>query len=241
MNILAIGAHPDDLDAFCGGTLALYAQAGHHVVMCVATDGSGNPQGNPAEISAIRKAETQAAADLIGAQLVWLGLPDGRLTVNEAAHLQFVDMIRAAAPDLIITHPADDYHPDHIATHQLVIQSAQGSHTMNFPSAVSPLTRAMPIAFMDSERGINFLPEEYVDISSVWEVKVNMLKQHRSQFMPNRVYNPDYALPADLDFGMMRNMRIQSEFRGMSCGVSYAEGFRWWRVAHRILPKRLLP
>ena len=241
MNILAIGAHPDDLEEFCGGTLALYARAGHPVTMCVVTDGQGNPLGKPEEIAAIRKAEAQASADVIGAALVWMAIPDGRVMVDEATHNRFVDVIRAAAPDVIITHPPDDYHPDHINTNQLVLQATQGAHTANYPSALPPLPHAMPIAFMDAELGINFQPEEYVDISEVWETKLNMLLQHRSQCMPGRTYDPDFVMPPPDQIGLARETRILSEFRGLSCGARYAEGFRWWRVAYRLGTKRLLP
>jgi N-acetylglucosamine malate deacetylase 1 len=241
MNVLAIGAHPDDLEEFCGGTLALYARGGHHVTMCVVTDGQGNPLGKPEEIAAIRKTEAQASADLIGAQLVWMGIPDGRVMVDEATRNRFVDMIRAAAPDVIITHPLDDYHPDHNCTSQLVLQATQGAHTANYPSDLPPLRRAMPIAFMDAECGINFLPEDYVDISAVWETKAAMLLKHRSQCMPDHKYDADYVmLPAE-QISLYREMRILSEFRGLSCGSAYAEGFRWWRVAYRLRSSRLLP
>src|SRR5690349_11527897 len=108
MNILAIGAHGDDLEEFCGGTLALYAKAGHQVVMAVATDGRGNPAGDPAQIAALRQREAQGSAALIGAELAWLALPDGGLLVNEAMRHPFIEVIRAAAPDVIITHPAED-------------------------------------------------------------------------------------------------------------------------------------
>ena len=79
MNILAIGAHPDDLDISCGGTLLRFRRHGERVVMCVVTDGRAHPLGNPEEVSARRCREAQASADLIGAELVWLGFPDGRL------------------------------------------------------------------------------------------------------------------------------------------------------------------
>ncbi len=241
MNILAIGAHPDDLEEFCGGTLALYAHGGHRVTMCVVTDGQGNPLGKPEEIAAIRKAEAQASADLIGAKLVWMAIPDGRVIVDEATRHHFVDTIRAAAPDVIITHPPDDYHPDHINTNQLVLQATQGAHTANYPSQLPPLPRAMPIAFMDAELGINFQPDEYVDISDLWETKLQMLLQHRSQCMPGRKYDPDFVMPPVEQIPLVREVRILGEFRGLSCGVPYAEGFRWWRVAYRLGTKRLLP
>src|SRR5258708_26654755 len=109
MNVLAIGAHGDDLEAFCGGTLALYARTGHHVVMCVVTDGRGRPMGDPDEIAKIRKGEAQASADLIGAELAWLAIPDGELTVDEATRFKFFDVIRRVSPNVIIKHPPGDY------------------------------------------------------------------------------------------------------------------------------------
>src|SRR5258708_17254802 len=93
MNVLAIGAHGDDLEAFCGGTLALYRQAGHKVWMCVVTDGRGRPQGDPDQIAAIRKAEAQASADIIGAEAGWLAIPDRDLTLNAAARHKVIELI----------------------------------------------------------------------------------------------------------------------------------------------------
>src|SRR5262245_55637794 len=241
MNVLAIGAHGDDLEAFCGGTLALYHQAGHHVVMCVATDGRGRPMGDPEQIAAIRKAEARASADLISAELVWLRVPDGDLAVTEPTRHLIIETIRATAADVIITNPPDDYHPDHNATSRLVMDAAQVARTSNYRSTLPPIRKPVPVAFMDSENGINFEPEDYVDISAVWETKVNMLLQHRSQHMPGPRYDPDFVLPPADQNPIVRAARIMSEFRGLACGAPYGEGFRWWRAANRIVARRLLP
>ena len=242
MNVLAIGAHGDDIEEFCGGTLARHARQGDKVVMCVVTDGRGNPQGNPDEIARIRKGEAQASAELIGAELVWLAVPDGGLVVNQETRHLFIETIRAADPEYVITHPPQDYHPDHIATSQLVMQAEQVAATPNYPSRFTPIRRSVPLAFMAAECGVDFAPEDYVDVSDLWDVKLNMLLQHRSQLMPGSKYDPNYALPKNpIDQGMVREARIMSEFYGLACNVRYAEAFRWWRAAGRILPKRLLP
>jgi LmbE family N-acetylglucosaminyl deacetylase len=242
MNVLAIGAHGDDLEAFCAGTLARYARAGDKVVMCVVTDGRGRPMGNPDEIAAIRKAEAQASADLIGAELVWMGIPDGALMVNDDGRHQFVEVIRGSNADVIITHPPDDYHPDHNATNQLVLDAAQVSRTSNYRSAFPPVRKSVPVAYMAAEFGINFVPEDYVDVSDVWDIKVKMLLQHRSQHMPGPTYDPQYVLPDNTEqIGIVRAARVMSEFYGLACGAAYAEPFRWWRAANRIVAKRLLP
>lgn len=241
MNVLAIGAHGDDLEAFCGGTLALYRRAGHRVVMCVVTDGRGRPQGDPDQIAAIRKDEAQASADLIGAELVWLAVPDGDLVVDEPTRHKFIEVIRETSADVILTHPPQDYHPDHNATSQLVMDAAQVARTTNYRSRLPPIRKTVPVAFLDAEFGINFEPEDYVDISDVWDVKVEMLLKHKSQHMPGPAYDPDFVLPPAEDNAIVRAARIMSEFRGLACGARYGEGFRWWRAANRVVAKRMLP
>ena len=184
VNVLAIGAHGDDLELFCGGTLARCAERGDKVFMCVVTDGRGRPQGDPELIAAIRKGEAEASAEVIGAELIWLGIPDGGLMFNEESRHQFIEMIRGTKPGVIITHPAEDYHPDHKTTSRLVMDAVQIARTANYPSQYPPHREVVPVAFMDAERGIGFDPEEYVDVTPVWDKKLAMLDAHLSQHMP---------------------------------------------------------
>lgn len=240
MNILAVGAHGDDLELFCAGTLALCAERGDTVTMCVVTDGRGRPKGELETIIAIRKAEAEASAAVIGARSVWMGIPDGNLWFDEPTRHKFIEVIREAKPDLVITHPPEDYHPDHKATSHLVMDAAQVARTANYPSQYPPHRVIMPVAFMEAERGIDFLPEDYVDITSVWDKKLAMLSQHKSQLMSG-AYDPDFQMPPPDQTPFAHYAGVMSEFRGMACEVKYAEGFRWWRAANRIVPRRLLP
>jgi LmbE family N-acetylglucosaminyl deacetylase len=240
MKILAIGAHGDDLEMFCGGTLAKYAARGDEVVMCVVTDGRGRPLGDPAEIAEIRRLEAQASAAVIGAAAIWMAIPDGGLWFDEPTRHQFIEVIRQTRPDLIITHPADDYHPDHKTTSRLVMDAAQIARTANYPSAYAPHRAMVPIAFMEAERGIDFNPTEYVDISAVWEQKITMLEQHRSQMMP-AAYDPAFVTPPREQSLFYHYARILSEFRGLAVNVRYAEGFRFWHAANRLVTHRVLP
>ncbi|MCZ7545518.1 MAG: PIG-L family deacetylase [Anaerolineae bacterium] len=76
-SVLAVGAHPDDIEILCAGTLARYAQAGVRVVIGVATDGSaGHMAIPPDELAGIRRAEAERAAAVIGAELIWMGYTD---------------------------------------------------------------------------------------------------------------------------------------------------------------------
>jgi LmbE family N-acetylglucosaminyl deacetylase len=236
MNALAIGAHPDDLEVFCGGTLARYAQSGARVMMCSVTDGRAHPPGDPDRISALRRAEAQAAADMIGAELFWLGVPDAELVGDLTTLQKFVDLIGRAEPHIIITHASGDYHHDHNLTSRLVTDAVQMAY-VQYPAT----RRSIPVAFMASALGIEFAPEDYVDISTVWETKLNMVLQHRTQFLSGPPYDPDQVqLPLD-QYYIVRIARIMSEFYGLACNVPYAEAFRWWRAADRLVPARLLP
>lgn len=239
-NILAIGAHGDDLEVQCGGTLAKYAAQGDNVFMCVVTDGRGRPKGDPDQIAEIRKGESQDSADVIGAELVWMGIPDGGLRVNDEYLHQFVEVIRRTKPDVILTHPDKDYHPDHRYTHQLVLDAAQLARTRNYPTDLEPHRAVVPIGFYEGPRGLGFLPEDYVDITETFDKKVEMLSKHRSQMMPD-VYDPEFVMPPMDQNPMLRMIDVVSSFRGLQCGVRYGEGFVWWKSSNRVVPRRVLP
>ena len=240
MNVLAIGAHGDDIEVQCGGTLAKCAARGDNVFMCVVTDGRGRPRGNPDQIAEIRRGESQASAAVIGAELVWMGIPDGGLKLNDQFLHQFVEVIRETQPDVIITHPPEDYHPDHRYTNQLVLDAAQLARVRNYPSDLPPHRVTLPIAFMDGVLGLSFIPEEWVDISEHFDQKAEMLSQHVSQMMPD-TYDPDFVLPPREENPFLRMIELQSGYRGLQCGVHYGEAFVWWKSLNRIVPYRVLP
>jgi LmbE family N-acetylglucosaminyl deacetylase len=241
MNILAIGAHPDDLDVCCGGTLTRFRQSGERVVMCVVTDGRGHPVGDPERVSAMRRAEAQASANLIGAELVWLGFPDGALVDDVPTRRKFIQLMLNVSPDLIITHPPDDYHSDHVITSRLVTATVQMAWAPPPGLEGPPLRKPVPVALMVSANGINFIPEDYVDVSDVWDTKLEMVSQHRTQYMPGPDYNKSMVKEPLDQYSLMRLTRVMDEFYGLACWCRYAEAFRWWRAADRLLPRRLLP
>jgi LmbE family N-acetylglucosaminyl deacetylase len=240
MRVLAIGAHGDDLEMFCGGTLAKCAARGDTVFMCVVTDGRGRPKGDPQTIARIRLEESRASAAVIGATAISLGLPDGDVWFDAATRHRFIELIRETAPDLIITHPQEDYHPDHRVTSQLVLSAAQIARTANYPSQHPPHRAQVPIAFMDPERGIGPQPQEYVDISEVWAHKLAMLDCHRSQLMPAG-YDEAFVLPPPEANPFHHYAHAMSAFRGLAANCAFAEGFTFWQAANRIVTRRLLP
>ena len=157
MNILAVGAHPDDLEIYCYGTLAKMAHEGHKVFMCSVANGNmGHKTIQPKELAEIRRAEAIRGAKLIGAQHLELDIGDLKINANdEYQQEKMVEIIRIAQPDIIITHCPDDYASDHCETSKLVFYASFASSCPN--------------------------PEEYVDISDYLEKKVEAILCHKSQ------------------------------------------------------------
>jgi LmbE family N-acetylglucosaminyl deacetylase len=234
LRVLAVGAHPDDLENACAGTLAKFARAGHTVIMCYVCKGdAASYELSPEEIAALRAEEAREAAEVIGAEFIaGLGLGDGQVYVNEENTILFMDLIRRTKPDLIITHNPEDYLQDHMNTGRLVFEASLFSSTENIKSKYPAHPVIPPIFYMEPYGSLNFQPTEYVEITDVIDVKREMLSKHRSQleFMKEH-YGDD----------MLERMEAVARFRGIQANVRYAEGFipmlRWPRV----MTERLLP
>jgi LmbE family N-acetylglucosaminyl deacetylase len=235
MNILAIGAHPDDIEINCAGTLARYAEQGDRVVIAVFTSGNmGDLRVPPAELARIRRAEAEASAAIIGARFLCPAIDDECVFPNEVQRRTMIDLLRQADPDVIITHSPNDYHPDHRYVSQLVFDSYFQKGLPNMPDQQQPACRfgQTQVYYMDNLAGIGFLPEEYVDITPVMELKRRMLACHESQVRSMKEL-------ARTD--MVQMIETQARFRGLAAGCEFAEGFRHLDAYHRGLTRRILP
>ncbi len=234
MRILAVGAHPDDLEILCAGTLARYARDGHEVMMAHVTRGDkGSYHEQPAEMARARAAEARAAGAVIGAVVIALNLGDGELfTEDRETRDIFVDLIRAARPDVILTHAPDDYMADHNAVSKLVFDASFIATLPHYPSRSRYHEQVTPLYYMDTLAGVGFLPTEYVDISDVIEQKRAMLRSHASQLVWLREHD---------GIDVVEFMETMGRFRGLQCGVHFAEGFTQAQAWLRQRPVRLLP
>ncbi len=235
MNILAVGAHPDDIEILCAGTLALYAAQGHTVFMASFTCGDmGDLKIPPAKLARLRREESEAAAAVIGARLLWPGIMDEHVFANEAQRRVMIDLIRECDPDVILTHSPDDYHPDHRYVAQLVFDSYFQKGLPHIPEQTKPACRfgGTQVYYMDTIAGLGFLPTEYVDVTSVMETKRRMLRCHESQFQ---------AISELVQRDVEQVIDIQGRFRGLGGGCAFAEGFRRLESWQRGLARRLLP
>jgi N-acetylglucosamine malate deacetylase 1 len=233
LNILAVGAHPDDLELLCSGTLALFSKKGHKVFMCHACDGNkGSFELTSEEIAKIRRSEAIKSASLIGAESLYAGFSDGELVIDMESKKKMTDIIRQANPDIVITHYPDDYHPDHRTTSALVFEAHYMSRFNLFKTNYKNTNKIPVLYYMDTLACVNFNPVEYVDISETIEIKINMMIKMESQLgFLQEVHGTNAE-----DF-----IRTIAKFRGFQVGVPYAEAFVLQQKYPFGLTKRILP
>ena len=240
MNVLAIGCHPDDVEIACSGTLAKCIKRGDRVVVChVSTGNLGHVIIPPEELTVIRANEAKKAGALAGIEVICAGFDDLEIyDNNKESRDKIVDVIRYADPDFIITHNPDDYMPDHTAVSRLVFDASftatlpNYSYNANYSNPKNPPAKLVPIYYMDTLAGVNFVPEEFVDISEEIDLKIQMLECHESQLVWMREHD-------GIDFADM--VKTCSRYRGYQCGADYAEGFRQCKSYLKGTTKRLLP
>lgn len=196
MNILAVGAHPDDIEVGCGGTMIKYAQRGHNIFLLLISKGE---MGGEAEV---RYKEQMKAAEIIGARGVfWGGFTDTELLNrgNEIIH-SVEGYIQEIQPSFIFVNFFDDTHQDHRTVNRSVLSAARYVRNVMFYEV--PTTN-------------NFTPNVFVDIGSVLDLKLEALKAHASQIMKTNIE----------DVSIMDIARSSAHFRGVQGRVPLAEGF----------------
>lgn len=233
MHVLAIGAHPDDVEILCTGTLARFVGDGHDVTIAHASVGDkGHGEIPHGDVAAVRRSEARAAAEVIGAKSRTLGFLDGDIGINPENLRAVVDLIRSVRPDLIVTHAPNDYHADHRAVTQLVLDASFMATVPYFPSRERSHDVACPVYFMDTLAGIGFHPTEYVDITDTIDLKQRAMACHRSQV----TWLADHH-----DSDVAELIETFARFRGLQSSVRYAEGFRRFDAWGRVPTRRLLP
>jgi len=233
MKVLAIGAHPDDVEILCGGTMAKFAKQGHEVVICHVCDGNkGSNVYSSEELVKMRRNEALESAKLIGATSIWAGISDGEVVLDLKARIKIIDVLRQADADLVITNGPDDYHSDHINVSKLVFEATYLAGLKLWKTNYPPTTRLPYLYYMDNVAGVNFTPEEYVDITETIDMKVEMMMKMKSQLgWLKEMHNCDSA-----EF-----IKTVAKFRGFQAGVPFAEAFTQQKMYPQGLTKRILP
>jgi LmbE family N-acetylglucosaminyl deacetylase len=202
LKAVCVGAHPDDPESGCGGTLARYAAAGHQVTVIYLTRGEAGILGKSHdEAATIRTAEAEEACKLLGARPVFAGQIDGATEINRERTRELTSLLETEAPDVVFAHWPLDTNSDHQAAALLTLRAYFRS------------SKKFPLYFFEVNSGsqtFGFMPTTYVDITSARDRKKAALLAHRSQH-GERIYRIHHE--------PMEN------FRGRELRVTAAEAF----------------
>jgi LmbE family N-acetylglucosaminyl deacetylase len=228
--VLAIGAHPDDIEFGCGGTLAKWAAAGcriHHLVCTDGSKGSWDPDQDPAGLVAVRQDEQRQASRRLGGDgdVTFLGWPDGELESGLHQRGQIAQCIRRVRPDVVLGHdPWKRYrlHPDHrhagfLATDGIV--AARDPHFYPEQDEVPHRPRALLLWEADE-------PDHVENIEGFEERKLDALLAHRSQFRSTMHITDATDLdPEDL-LAFTARLQTHHARAGAAAGLPVAEAFK---------------
>jgi LmbE family N-acetylglucosaminyl deacetylase len=186
LRIIVIGAHPDDCDSCAGGTAIQWAEMGHRVKFLSLTNGdAGHQSQGGGALAKRRRAESEEAGRRFGiSEYEVLDNHDGELEPSLAVRGQVIRAIRAWNADLVVLPRPNDYHPDHRNTGLVVQDAAYMVIVPNVAPDTPPLTENPVFLYcQDSfERPNPFRPDVAVDITGVYERKIEALDAHVSQF-----------------------------------------------------------
>lgn len=184
LRIIMIGAHPDDCDQDAGGTAILLSSMGHAVKFVSVTNGDAGHQSQGGGILAKRRtAEAQEAGRRFGVTYDVLDNHDGELLPSLEVRLQIIRKIREWNADMVVAPRPNDYHPDHRYTAVLVQDAAYMVAVPNVAADTPPLKKNPVFLYFQDffERPNPFRPDIAIDITPVFDQKINGLDAHTSQ------------------------------------------------------------
>ncbi len=184
LNIIVIGAHPDDADIRAGGTAIKYAQAGHHVLFVSLTNGdAGHQEKGGGALARIRRAEAKEAGRRFGVEYIVLDNHDGELMPTLENRLKVIRLIRNWNADIVMGPRPNDYHPDHRNASILLQDAAYMVIVPNVASDVPALKKNPVFLYVEDrfQKPYPFQPDISVDITKVFDQKVYAMAAHESQ------------------------------------------------------------
>jgi bacillithiol biosynthesis deacetylase BshB1 len=191
LDLLVVGAHPDDAEVHMGGILALAADRGLKAAILDLTAGDLGTRGD----AATRRAEAHEAARILGVQRVIMDLPDARFEESEPHRVEVMTCLRTLRPRVLVLPAPDDRHPDHRRAHRLGREAAYYAGLRNYPCALEPW-RPQAVAWVGGENPGR--PDFLVDVSRVWDRRMAAFDAFGSQFKadpsqpPTRISDPAF-------------------------------------------------
>jgi len=226
VDILAIGAHPDDVELGCGGTIAKLVSDGRSVAIVDLTQGELGTRGT----SEIRHREATKATEILGIKYREnLKFKDGFLTNSERYRMKIVEMIRKYCPDVVLCNALDDRHPDHGIAAKLISDSCFLSGLTKIETSLQGKLQSAwrPKHVFHYIQWREIKPDFVVDISDFMEKKIDACLAYKSQFYDPKSNEPETVI-ATKDFFQSITYRAQN--LGRESGVRYAEGFNTEKI-----------
>lgn len=221
VDILATGAHPDDVELGCGGTLAKLIAEGKTVAILDLTQGELGTRGT----NVTRAQEAAEAVKILGiADRTNLKMKDGFILNTEEFQLQIVQMIRKYQPEIVLANSIEDRHPDHAKASKLVSDACFLSGLLKIETSLDNIPQKpwRPKQIFNYIQWKHITPDFVVDISSFMDKKIEACLAYKTQF-----YDPDSTEPmtpiASKDF--LESLTYRAQDLGRLSGVDYAEGF----------------
>ena len=221
LDILAFGAHPDDVELGCGGTLLSAVAQGKKVGIIDLTKGELGTRGNSSQ----RLKEAQLASQIIGAAVREnLGMADGFFINNKEHQLIIIETIRRFQPSIIFCNAPEDRHPDHGRAASLIEEAAFLSGLEKIKTSHEGIAQEAwrPTQVFHYIQSRSLTPHFVVDISKHIEKKMESIMAYRSQF-----YNPNSNEPDTFisSAAFLEFVKGRAKELGQQIGVQYAEGF----------------
>ena len=217
LDILAFGAHPDDVEIGCGGTIISHIANGKKIGIVDLTKGEMGTRGTPE----IREKEAEEAADIMGVDFrLYLEFPDAFLENSKESKMEIVKLIRQYQPEIVLATAVEDRHPDHGTAAQLISDACfiSGLRKVEIDGKDAWRPRAVYHYIQFKE----IVPSVVVDVSDVYEKKMKAIRAHKSQFHDPNSKEPETVISSPQFFGFIESRAIDF---GKQIGVSFGEGF----------------
>jgi len=217
MKVMAIGAHPDDVELSCGGLVAKLVSLGHEVGIADLTRGELGSSGS----KKTRAAESVKAAEILGVS--WrkcCELPDTGLDHTDRGHLRtVVELMRSRRPEVVLSPPGRSRHPDHDEACEILRRALFLAGLRQFEAGGKPFSSGRILYYMTD---VQFEPTLIVDVSEFFDKKMKAVRAYRSQFQRSR--NDSYPTRLN-EPGFLDRIETRARSLGTMIGKTYAEGF----------------
>ncbi len=221
LDLLAVGAHPDDVELTCGATIIKCVKLGYSAGIVDLTAGELGTRGTVE----IRAREAKAAEKILGVTLREnLHIPDGGIELNRSNILKLVSVIRRTRPRILLIPHSVERHPDHVHTHHLAREASYYSGLRKIPTTYKgkPQEPWRPHHCFHYMQWHEFTPSFIVDVTDEYDQRLAAIKAHRSQLYDPRSKDPQTLLSQKSFFDLLET---RAKAYGFSIGAKYGEPF----------------